>query len=521
MFTPNFAGRRSQGRGFGRIQAEGNDVQDLNSPTYVVRSIASDRDDYYMLALTFRSWVIGSIICGLNGFFKARALFEKDSFDISPVLVQFLSPFLGWLMAAALPKKVIRVPCTGGFTFSLNPGDPLSTPRSTIFNLMGGLLLLLNVVTPIINWTNAYETKRIPLSSSEMHDSLGHIYNVSRVRSADGITLDEKAYEDYSRVYFSALTVASNCFKVGSISAGLIGSFLGLGPKTNLITLSILLLSCIVALVLVPPLGIFVATTGHVIPVELASKLLGGYIYPSTPFQGMIFDSFANQITINTVSILGTMKLGHYVKIDPKTTYTVVVAAMIIGASVSFGETWYRTYPGKNSCSKDKLPTGSCPWLDVFYNTTYMWAFLGSDRILNEGNYDVLGLWFIVVSAVAQVLLLILSRKWKFLQYINLPIILAVSSGMPPAMAAYMNSWLAVGIIFPFVAYKYFNNWTPANQFLLSVAISVGTGFTNSLLFASKGHINPPKWWGSKMDDHCPLAKKCASAPRIRVPGCP
>lgn len=90
----------------------GNDDQDHNSPKFVVRSIASDRDDYYMLALTFRVWVIGSIICGLNGFFKARALFEEDTFDIPPVLIQFLSPLFGWLMAAVLPKKVIRVPCT-------------------------------------------------------------------------------------------------------------------------------------------------------------------------------------------------------------------------------------------------------------------------------------------------------------------------------------------------------------------------------------------------------------------------
>lgn len=84
-------------------------------------------------------------------------------------------------------------------------GDPLSTPKSTLYNVMGGLVLLLNVVTPIINWTNAYETKSIPISSKEMHDDYGHKYNVSRVMSADGITFDEKAYKDYSRVYFSAL----------------------------------------------------------------------------------------------------------------------------------------------------------------------------------------------------------------------------------------------------------------------------------------------------------------------------
>lgn len=159
----------------------------------------------------------------------------------------------------------------------------------------------------------------------------------------------------------------------------------------------------------------------------------------------------------------------------------------------------------------------------MFYSTTNMWNFLGSDCILSGGNYNVLGLWFIVASTVAQILLSILSRKWKFLQYIDLP---SYSTWRSPKRNATcygcLHEFLAIRrncILCSCVCvFQQLNTCRPISVICSDIRRN---GLDQFYTFCfKKGYINCPKWWGSKLDDHCPLAK-CASAPRIRAPKCP
>lgn len=198
--------------------------------------------------------------------------------------------------------------------------------------------------------------------------------------------------------------------------------------------------------------------------------------------------------------------------------------ASIISVSTSFGTTWYYVDAYKGICNQENPSTGgsNCPLLDTLQGTTNMWGVVGTRRILQDGGYISLFLAVIVLSMAAEILVSLSSRKWKFMRYVNLPIILGVTQGVPPTLPATINTWLAVGILFPIIASKCFKNWNPKYQYLFSVSIVAGSSWKKVLVTTVEYlfHISKPEWWGSELDDHCPLAK-CPTAPGVMVKGCP
>ncbi|KAI8562227.1 hypothetical protein RHMOL_Rhmol03G0018300 [Rhododendron molle] len=159
-----------------------------------------------------------------------------------------------------------------------------------------------------------------------------------------------------------------------------------------------------------------------VIPGYLVCRLLGGYLYANKPFQFMIFNDYANQSVINAILFLGILKLGHYMKVAPS----------IISASVGFGVSWHI---GTGYAEK---PGGSP--LDMVYQTAIMWGVISPRHLFHDGNYVKLILSFVAIFAIAELILLIASRKWKLIGEIKLPVILAATVGMPPAGPANLNS---------------------------------------------------------------------------------
>lgn len=198
------------------------------------------------------------------------------------------------------------------------------------------------------------------------------------------------------------------------------------------------------------------------------------------------------------------------------------VAASLIVCSVSFNETWNQLNKPNNPCVQQVLPKGSnstnCPLLDSYYNGFNMWGVIGSRRIIWDGNYYIFLLSVITASMVAQVVLSLLGRRWESLRAIMLPVILAAPAQILFSGTANFNTFLAIALVFYWIAHTRFRGWTMRWQYLLGAAVTGGTAFASGmvLLFINEIH---PEWWGSASDDHCPLAT-CPTAPGISVEGC-
>ena len=92
-----------------------------DSPIEQVRLTVPITDDPTLPCLTFRTWFLGFISCALLAFLNQFFVFRQNPLSISSVAAQIIVLPIGKLMAAYLPKKLIRVPGTK-WSFSLNPG---------------------------------------------------------------------------------------------------------------------------------------------------------------------------------------------------------------------------------------------------------------------------------------------------------------------------------------------------------------------------------------------------------------
>lgn len=64
----------------------------------------------------------------------------------------------------------------------------------------------------------------------------------------------------------------------------------------------------------------------QMLPVSIVFRVIGGLLYPGDTLPYLIFTNFAYQLVIGTVGFLSCFKLGHYMKIPPKSMFLVVVS---------------------------------------------------------------------------------------------------------------------------------------------------------------------------------------------------
>ena len=89
-----------------------------------------------------------------------------------------------------------------------------------ICNMFIGFIIILYVITPMSYWTNVYNAKRFPIFSLEMFDADGQKYNISRIID-EKLQLDEAAYNNYSKLYFSIFYPYSKGFTFACLTSSI------------------------------------------------------------------------------------------------------------------------------------------------------------------------------------------------------------------------------------------------------------------------------------------------------------
>ncbi|AET00810.2 putative oligopeptide transporter, OPT superfamily [Medicago truncatula] len=463
-------------------------------------------------------------------------------------------------------------------------GSPLAVPGFAIINVLVGFVLFLYVIIPISYWNNFYEAKKFPFISSHTFDSTGATYNVSRILNEATFEIDMDAYNKYSKLYLSIIfafdyglsfatltaTVSHVCLFHGKTiiqmwrkttnalkeNAGDVHTRLmkrnyeqvpewwfmiilvlmvilalacceGFGKQLQLPWWGVLL-SLLIALVFTLPIGVIQATTNQQAGLNVITELIIGFLYPGKPLANVAFKTYGYISMAQALSFLEDFKLGHYMKIPPKAMFIVQLVGTLVASSVYFSTAWWLLTTIPNICDASMLPEGSpwtCPGDDVFYNASIIWGVVGPQRMFTkDGIYPGMN-WFFLIGLLAPVPVWLLARKYpnhKWIELINMPLIIGGASGIPPARSINYISWGVVGIFFNFYVYKNFKAWWARHTYILSAALDAGIAFMAVLLYFSlqSYDVFGPTWWGLEADDHCPLAK-CPTAPGIVTKGCP
>ncbi|ERN19210.1 hypothetical protein AMTRI_Chr10g7600 [Amborella trichopoda] len=460
-------------------------------------------------------------------------------------------------------------------------GSPLATPGFAIANIMFGFFLTMYVVLPITYWTNSFQAKRFPIFSSHVFDGVGQPYNISRVLDDATFSFNEVGYQGYSKVHLSIFFVFAYGIGFATLAATVSHVALFHGKniwghfratfrnqkgdvhtrimKKNykevpqywfyiiLVAMIVLAISCCegfggqlqlpywgvfmacgLALFFTLPIGIIQATTNMQPGLNVITELIIGYIYPGKPLANVSFKTYGYISMSQAIMFLQDFKLGHYMKIPPRSMFVAQLVGTVLSTSIYFGTSWWLLESVPHICDRSQLPDGSpwtCPGDDVFYNASIIWGVVGPLRMFgSKGLYQLQNLFFLI-GFLAPVPVWILSKKFpnkKWISLINMPLIIGATGNMPPARAVNFICWGIVGYIFNFLIYKRYKGWWARHTYVLSAGLDAGVAFMAVLCYFTLqiNDINGLNWWGLDLDDHCPLAH-CPTAPGIQVADCP
>ncbi|XP_020205188.1 oligopeptide transporter 4 [Cajanus cajan] len=453
--------------------------------------------------------------------------------------------------------------------------SPLISPFFAIVNVFVGYALIVYIVTPIAYWgLNVYNATRFPIFSSHLFTAQGQKYNISAIVD-NKFELNVAEYEKQGRIHLSAFFALTTSFGFAAVASTLthvvcfhgreiMAHYLASSKAKEdihtklmkrykeipswwfhsllVVTLAVSFALCIflndqvqmpwwglffavaLAFGFTLPISIITATTNQAPGLNVVTEYVFGLIYPGRPIANVCFKTYGYLSMAQAISFLSDFKLGHYMKIPPKSMFLVQLIGTILAGTINIGVTWWLLNSIKNICHDDLLPANSpwtCPGDRVFFDASVIWGLVGPRRIFgSQGNYSTMN-WFFLGGALGPIIVWLLHKAFprqSWIRLINLPVLLGATAMMPPATPLNYNAWIFVGTIFNFFIFRYKKKWWQRYNYVLSAALDNGVAFMTVLLFWLSLEKKSLTWWGTE-GEHCPLAT-CPTAKDIIVDGC-
>ncbi|KAL5537579.1 hypothetical protein UlMin_043353 [Ulmus minor] len=454
--------------------------------------------------------------------------------------------------------------------------SPLSSPFFAIMNIFARYALIIYIVIPISYWgLDLYGASKFPIFSSHLFTAQGQIYNITAIVN-DKFELDIPSYQEQGRIHLSMFFALTYGFWFATLASTLthVAFFYGreiyqrysasyTGKEdihTKLmrrykdipswwfylmlaVTLAVSLILCTVlkdqvqmpwwgllfasamAFTLTLPVSIITATTNQTPGLNIITEYVMGIILPGRPIANVCFKTYGYTSMLQAVSFLNDFKLGHYMKIPPRSMFLVQFIGTVLAGTINLAVAWWFLTSIENICQDDLLPPDSpwtCPGDRVFFDASVIWGLVGPKRIFgSDGNYAAMN-WFFLGGAIGPIILWLLHKafpKQSWIPPINLPVLLGATGMMPVATPLNYNAWVLVGSIFNFFVFRYRKRWWQRYNYVLSAALDAGIAFMAVLLYFSGVENIGLSWWGTN-GEHCDLAT-CPTAKGIAVDGCP
>ncbi|KAK9677388.1 hypothetical protein RND81_11G139900 [Saponaria officinalis] len=455
--------------------------------------------------------------------------------------------------------------------------SPLISPFFAIANVCVGYVVIMYMFIPIAYWgLNLYNARTFPIFSSHLFNAQGQIYNITGIVN-ERFELDQTEYAKQGQIHMSMFFALTYGFGFATIASTIthVGLFYGreiyerfcasykgkedihtklmrnykdipswwfylLLAVTIAISFSLsiflkeqvqipwwaLLFACAIAFVFTLPISIITATTNQTPGLNIITEYVMGIILPGRPIANVCFKVYGYMSMAQAVSFLSDFKLGHYMKIPPRSMFLVQFIGTILAGTINIAVAWWLLESVHNICDDALLPANSpwtCPGDRVFFDASVIWGLVGPKRIFGSlGTYKAMN-WFFLGGAAGPIIVWFAHKafpKKSWIRLINLPVLLGATAYMPPATTVNYNAWIIVGTIFNFFVFRYRKQWWQRYNYILSAALDAGVAFMAVMLYFSLGVENRNlNWWGTQ-GEHCNLAS-CPTAKGVMVEGCP
>lgn len=266
-------------------------------------------------------------------------------------------------------------------------------------------------------------------------------------------------------------------------------------------------LALVISFVYVIPIGMIQAITNQQIGLNVITELIIGYALPGRPVAMMMFKTWGYITMTQALQFTSDFKLGHYMKLPPRTMFWCQVLATLIAGTVQLGvQAWmFSNIP--DICSPTQKDHFVCPNTQVFGTASIIWGVIGPARQFSKGQLYYPLTFFFLGGTIVPFIPYLITRKYpnSIFKYLNFPVIFNGTGLIPPATAVNYVPWVVVGFIFQYVIRRRHFSWWTKYNYVLSAALDSGLAVGIILVFfclefpknGNVGINNVATWWGN------------------------
>ncbi|KAI1415510.1 small oligopeptide transporter [Hypoxylon sp. FL1857] len=439
-------------------------------------------------------------------------------------------------------------PLTFDWSMVVYNTNPLLSPHWAAVNVFVGFAVFFWIITPAIYYTNTWFTSYLPLCTADVYDRFGELYDTTKVITNN--LFDQEKYAAYSPPYlpatfafvyglsFASITsVLSHVyfFHWEEIKHGIRGTLkldiharlmraykdapwywwsaivlivFGMSVAmtevyhTGLPVYGVVLAFAIGALYMVPCGMIQGVTNVDANQINVLSEFIGGYMFQGKPIANILFKILSTDVVGQGLYFAADMKLGHYLKIPPRTLFFAQGLATILGALTQVGVTLWMLGNVPDICSLDQPNGFSCPQGRTVYSSSVIWGLVGPSRLYSVGKIYSNLLHFFWIGLILPPITYYVWKKTRndFVRKINWPLIFVGTYNVPPATGINYSSWYIVNLIFNKIIYRKFYAWWSKYNYVLAAALDTGLAISGIVIFFAVTYgpnVQFPDWWGN------------------------
>ncbi|KAF8264241.1 OPT oligopeptide transporter protein-domain-containing protein [Lactarius quietus] len=400
-------------------------------------------------------------------------------------------------------------------------------------------------------YTNTWYSAFLPMVSSHSFDNTGNPYNVSRIINDDA-TFNDDAYKAYSPVFIPVTSAISYSLLFASVTSTVTHTLIyhrkkiwnraRQQPDVHARLMSVykevpnwwyltlfltmfgfgvavieiwhtdfpvwaFILALVFAFAYTIPIGIIQAMTNQEIGLSVITELIIGYLLPGRPIAMMLFKTWGYITMSQALNFTNYFKLGHYMKIPPRSMFFCQVIAIMIAGTVQLGVQAWLFSNIEDICSPTQKDGFICPATTVFGTSSIIWGVIGPQRLFSHGRLYYGLVFFFLIGAVFPLIQWTLHKRLKIrlLRYLIFPVVFSSMSMLPPATPInYMPSILICFLFNYVIRCRHFGWWTKYNYVLssaLDASYAIGSAFIFfTLQYPGNGNIGLDgiqNWWGN------------------------
>ncbi|CAG8674811.1 21086_t:CDS:10, partial [Racocetra persica] len=264
-----------------------------------------------------------------------------------------------------------------------------------------------------------------------------------------------------------------------------------------------LLLAVAISAFMILPVGVIQAISNQGIGLNVIAELLCGFILPGRPIANVYFKTYSTITLFQCLSFVEDLKLGHYLKIPPRSMFISQIWGTFVGIIVNY---WTLNVlintkrPYLDGTEAD--PSGQWAGLgsEAFNTASIIWGLIGPARTFGpDSMYNIL-LWGFLIGGFLPIPFYFLHKRFPKSKFnlINMPIILQGLCGLVTGYPNFIVSGFIAGFISQFYTRRYRKGWWMKYNYVMAAAFDSGAQIMTMVQF--------PTWWGndpSTQNEHC------------------